>query len=152
MRGARGPGDPRLAFSILHFYFLHLSYNYPLKHVLHNKYKYNIDSIIQNAKMINKDPVKSWYAKNMDKNKDVWFVYIVKCYDGSLYTGITKDIEKRIIDHNNKKGSKYTRSRLPVLLVYHEKYESKSDASKRELLIKQLTKTQKLILINRGVE
>ena len=88
----------------------------------------------------------------MNKYKDTWFVYIVKCSDESLYTGITKDIKKRIIDHNNKKGAKYTRSRLPVLLVYQEKHDLKSEASRRELSIKQLTKTQKLILINTVVE
>ena len=84
----------------------------------------------------------------MIKNKDDWFVYILKCFDGSLYTGITKDVKKRIIDHNNKKGAKYTRSRLPVSLIYQEKYHSRSDAMKRELSIKQLTKTEKLSLIS----
>ena len=102
--------------------------------------------------MISKDLKKSWYEKNMNKYKDTWFVYIVKCSDGSLYTGITKNIQKRISAHNNKKGAKYTRSRLPVLLVYQEKYDLKSDALRKELSIKQLTKTQKLILINTVVE
>jgi len=77
-----------------------------------------------------------------------WYVYMVLCRDGSLYTGIAKDIEKRIKEHNSgRTGAKYTRSRRPVKLVYQEKVLSRSDASKREYIIKQMTATGKKALI-----
>lgn len=86
-----------------------------------------------------------------------WFVYIVQCHDGSLYTGITKNLERRIKEHNfGKAGAKYTRSRRPVHLVYHEKITSRSAAAKREYLIKQMPPTEKAQLIkaadNSGAE
>ncbi len=79
-----------------------------------------------------------------------WFVYIVRCADDSLYTGITKDVDRRIHEHNsdNKLGAKYTRARLPVVLVYQETCESRSVATKREIEIKQLSRTDKKILLN----
>ena len=77
-----------------------------------------------------------------------WYVYILKCADNSLYTGITVDKERRILEHNkSNKGAKYTRSRRPVTLVYFETYENRSSASKRESEIKKLTRSQKLMLI-----
>lgn len=82
-------------------------------------------------------------------NKD-WWVYIVRCSDGSLYTGITVDRDRRINEHNtSNKGAKYTRSRRPVHLVYSEKQENRSSASKREGVIKKLTRKDKLLLITR---
>lgn len=75
-----------------------------------------------------------------------WIVYMVRCSDNSLYTGITNNLEKRIIVHNKGKGSKYVKTRLPVILVYQEPSENRSSASKREYQIKQLTKAQKEIL------
>jgi len=79
-----------------------------------------------------------------------WRVYIVRCADDSLYTGITTDLERRIHEHNNAKtGAKYTRPRRPVSLVYHEVADSRSHASKREKEIKNLTQQQKLLLIAR---
>ncbi len=75
------------------------------------------------------------------------FVYILKCVDNSLYTGYTTDIVKRCLTHNKGKGAKYTRSRLPVKVVYSEEFESKTDAMKREYHIKQLTRQQKTKLI-----
>lgn len=77
-----------------------------------------------------------------------WYVYIVECSDASLYTGITTDVDKRIKKHNSGKGAKYTRSRLPVICRYIYQYENKSLASKEEWRIKQLTKEQKLDIIN----
>jgi len=78
-----------------------------------------------------------------------WYVYIVKCKDDTLYTGITVDIERRIIEHNtSNKGAKYTRSRRPVSLAYHETMNDRSDSSKRESAIKKLTRKNKLILIS----
>ena len=79
-----------------------------------------------------------------------YYVYIVKCSDSSLYCGYTNDIEKRIKTHNSGLGAKYTKSRLPVSLVYFEMAETKSDALKREAAIKKLTKKQKLVLISKG--
>jgi len=77
-----------------------------------------------------------------------YFVYIVECSDSTLYTGITKDIERRLDEHNNSdKGAKYTKVRRPVRLVYSEESEDRSSASKREYEIKKYTRTQKLELI-----
>ncbi|MBI6874081.1 GIY-YIG nuclease family protein [Clostridium aciditolerans] len=76
------------------------------------------------------------------------YVYILKCKDGSLYTGYTNNLERRIKTHNNGKGAKYTRCRLPVELVYYESYETKSDAMKREYCIKQMSREVKVKLIS----
>ena len=76
-----------------------------------------------------------------------WFVYILECKDKTLYTGITNDTQKRLQQHNNGKASKYTRVRLPVAMVYQEPALDRSQASKREWQIKQLTRKQKLALI-----
>ena len=75
------------------------------------------------------------------------YTYIVECADGSLYCGWTNDLEKRIADHNDGKGGKYTRSRLPVKLVYFEKFETKEEAMSREWHIKELSREEKLKLI-----
>jgi putative endonuclease len=76
-----------------------------------------------------------------------WQVYILCCGDDTLYTGITNDLEKRIHAHNEKRGARYTRSRLPVTLVYQEESTSRSAASQREISIKKLTRAQKMSLI-----
>lgn len=76
------------------------------------------------------------------------YVYILKCADKTLYTGWTVNLENRLKTHNKGKASKYTRARLPVELVYHETYNNKIDAQKREWQIKQLSKEQKLRLIS----
>lgn len=81
----------------------------------------------------------------------MYFIYIVKCRDETYYTGYTTDIERRLKAHNEGKGAKYTRCRLPVELVYWEQYEEKSQALKREYAIKQLTRKQKQQLIGRLV-
>lgn len=78
-----------------------------------------------------------------------YFVYILECSDESLYTGITKDISKRLEEHNSsEKGAKYTKARRPVKLVYKEPSLNRSTASKREYAIKKLTRLKKLQLIN----
>lgn len=79
-----------------------------------------------------------------------YYVYILKCSDNSLYTGITNDLEKRIKMHNAGKGAKYTRSRLPVEYCYFEKHNSKSDALKRECEIKKLSRKKKELLISKS--
>ena len=76
-----------------------------------------------------------------------WRVYILRCGDGSLYTGITSDLERRLKAHSSGRGAKYTRSHEPVELVYSEPALDKSSALKRELAIKGLTREQKLKLI-----
>lgn len=72
------------------------------------------------------------------------FVYIVRCSDNSLYTGYTNNIEARINKHNAGKGAKYTKIRRPVVLVYQEMYETKSEALRREYEIKTFTRQRKL--------
>lgn len=78
----------------------------------------------------------------------MYYVYMLQCRDGTLYTGITTDVARRAAVHNSGKGAKYTRSRLPVTVVYQEPQPDKSAALKRELAIKGLTRAQKLQLID----
>lgn len=75
------------------------------------------------------------------------YTYMVKCSDGTLYTGWTTDLEHRVKAHNDGEGAKYTRSRRPVELVYYEEYATKVEVMKREYSIKQLTRKQKEKLI-----
>lgn len=76
------------------------------------------------------------------------FTYILKCADGSFYTGWTTDLEKRVKAHNAGTGAKYTRARRPVELVYYEVFETRSEAMVREAQIKNLTREEKNKLIN----
>ncbi|MEK7632209.1 MAG: GIY-YIG nuclease family protein [Patescibacteria group bacterium] len=76
-----------------------------------------------------------------------WFVYMVRCGDGSLYTGIAIDVVKRIALHNAGKGAKYTRARLPVVLVWSAAMKSATDARKAEVDVKRLSKKEKEQLI-----
>ena len=78
----------------------------------------------------------------------MFYVYIIRCADGSFYCGYTNDVEKRFEKHKSGKGAKYTRSHLPLEIVYIEEFESKSDALKRECEIKSMTRSQKKKLIN----
>ena len=77
----------------------------------------------------------------------MWNVYILRCADSSLYTGIAKNVDERISLHNAGRGAKYTRSRLPVELVYRESVESRESALRREIEIKRLERGEKLKLI-----
>ncbi len=79
-----------------------------------------------------------------------FYVYLLRCADGTLYTGYTDDPVRRTKVHNAGKGAKYTRARLPVELVYQEACADKSDALRREYEIKQLTRVQKLKLIEQS--
>lgn len=79
--------------------------------------------------------------------KNNWFVYIVCCADNTYYTGITTNLEKRVLTHNQGVGAKYTKMRLPVKLLYSEVQKNRSSASIREAEIKKLTRKQKEILI-----
>ncbi|MFK8069039.1 MAG: GIY-YIG nuclease family protein [Gammaproteobacteria bacterium] len=87
----------------------------------------------------------------MNKNQN-WYVYIVRCCDQTLYTGITTDVKRRVDEHNgivnSHRAAKYTRNRQPVILAYLEAAESRSTALKREAAIKKLSKLQKELLID----
>jgi putative endonuclease len=75
-----------------------------------------------------------------------WQVYILQCDDGTLYTGITNDLTRRIAAHEQGLGAKYTRGRAPFTLFYQESFKNRSDATKRELAIKKLSRHDKLAL------
>ena len=77
-----------------------------------------------------------------------WFVYILECKDGSLYTGITNDVEKRFIEHKNGRGGKYTNSHRPIKIVFVENFKSKGEALKREYQIKSWPRKKKIKLIS----
>jgi putative endonuclease len=87
--------------------------------------------------------------KTKNNNVGPWWAYIVECVDGTYYTGITPDINKRIKKHNSGNGAKYTRFRKPVELLYYEKHKNRSWATKREIQIKKLTHNQKKELIDK---
>lgn len=78
-----------------------------------------------------------------------WWVYLIRCGDGSLYTGIAIDVDRRFEEHESQgpKGAKYTRGKLPLVLVYRREVGTRSEACKEELRIKSLTRRQKLVLI-----
>jgi putative endonuclease len=92
--------------------------------------------------------VKSFFMGTTPQNN--WLIYILVCRDGSLYCGITNNLEKRLKQHKGeiKGGAKYTHSHWPCKLVYEEKSVSRSDASKREAIIKKMSKVEKQTLIN----
>ena len=75
------------------------------------------------------------------------YTYILRCSDGTLYTGYSTDVKARVLKHNSGKGAKYTKARRPVELVYYEEYSSKSEALRREAAIKKLSRIQKEELI-----
>ena len=77
------------------------------------------------------------------------YTYVVKCNDGTLYTGWTNNLEKRMKDHNDGKGAKYTKARLPVELVYYETFDTKEEAMSREYGIKQLSRREKEELVGK---
>ena len=79
----------------------------------------------------------------------VWYLYILRCGDGSLYTGITDDVQRRFQAHCDGKGAKYTRGRGPLEIVYQEVCGTHSDALHRELAVKKMTRQQKLELIDK---
>ncbi|MBP9477770.1 MAG: GIY-YIG nuclease family protein [Sebaldella sp.] len=79
----------------------------------------------------------------------MYYAYILKCSDDTLYTGYTNNLENRLDTHNKGKGAKYTRVRIPVELVYYEEFEDKIEAQKREYAIKKLKRSEKLTLINK---
>ena len=78
-----------------------------------------------------------------------WVVYVVRCADGTLYTGITTDLERRLAEHNGERagGARYTRSRRPVALAHHERFATRAEAARREALIRRSTRKEKIDLI-----
>lgn len=82
----------------------------------------------------------------------MYHLYILKCFDNTLYTGITTDLKRRVIEHNSSQlGAKYTSFRRPLVLVYSKKFKNRSNASKEEARIKKLKKIQKLELIKNKI-
>lgn len=77
------------------------------------------------------------------------WVYILRCADGTLYTGWTNDLDRRVAAHNAGKGAKYTRSRLPVELIYSESLDTRAEAMSREWHIKHMTREEKMTLIDK---
>ena len=94
-----------------------------------------------------RDVLRRWTGM---KSAELWFVYILRCVDGSLYTGISTDVNRRLEQHNAGTASRYTRSRLPVVLVYEVEQATKGKALKRELEIKALSRKAKEALIHSG--
>ena len=86
----------------------------------------------------------------MEKNSSSWYVYIIECKDGKLYTGITNNLEGRIKQHNRGRGCRFTKYRSPVKLLYNEECISKAMALSREARIKSFTRAKKLELIGAG--
>lgn len=86
----------------------------------------------------------------MKQKQTNYTIYMLECRDGSIYTGITNDLTKRLIQHAKGKGAKYTRGRLPVQLRYTEQVDTKSEALRREIEIKKLPRSKKLCLIQEG--
>ena len=80
----------------------------------------------------------------------MYYVYLLRCRDGTLYTGSTNDLERRLAAHNAGKGAKYTRGRRPVTLVYWESCLDRSSALRREYAVKQMSRSQKLELVRRA--
>ncbi len=87
----------------------------------------------------------------MAASKKRWYAYILRCADGSLYSGVTTDLERRVREHNGEgpRGARYTRPRRPVSLAYSERFKTRSEAGKRESALKSLTRSSKLALIRR---
>ncbi len=81
-----------------------------------------------------------------------WTVYLLECSDGSLYAGVTNDVGRRVAEHNAGRGARYTRSRLPVTLVYRESAECRGDAQRREHAIRRLPRRAKLALVRSAGE
>lgn len=86
-------------------------------------------------------------AEKPEVSPETWYLYILQCGDGSFYTGITKDIERRLSEHSSGKGARYTRSRIPLTLVYQETCPNRSAALIRECSVKALPRKEKERLV-----
>ncbi len=76
------------------------------------------------------------------------YTYILECKDGTYYTGWTNNLDKRLKDHNDGKGAKYTKARIPVALIYYEEFQTKEEAMSREYAIKRMTRSEKSKLVS----
>jgi putative endonuclease len=85
----------------------------------------------------------------MSRSEETWFVYILRCADGTLYTGITKDVSRRLEQHQSGLGAKYTRGRTPLVLVYVEPIGSHGEALSREYAVKSMSLKRKQSLLER---
>ncbi len=94
------------------------------------------------------DRMQAKEAKKPRTKKEIWFLYILECNDGSFYTGITKDIDRRLKAHKDGRGASYTRMHRPVEFIYQEKLFSRTQALVREFAVKALTRKQKEKLVN----
>lgn len=94
--------------------------------------------------------MKEKEARGKKRRREKWFLYVLRCEDGTFYTGIAKDIEARIKKHNDGKGARYTRTRRPVELVYQETCKSRSDALVRECVVKAIGRKRKEALVLSG--
>jgi putative endonuclease len=88
------------------------------------------------------------YNPDIMDDRIIAWVYIVVCSDGTYYTGWTNDLARRVEAHNSGRGARYTRSRRPVKLVYHEGFATESEARRREAQIKKMTRTEKAVLVS----
>ena len=84
--------------------------------------------------------------------KKKWYFYVLWCKDNTMYTGVTTDVDRRLKEHNEKKGAKYTRSRIPVSILYSREMENRSTAQKLESAFKKLTRNNKLIKLTQMVD
>lgn len=96
------------------------------------------------------DQMQAREKRSRKKRSEKWFLYILKCKDLSLYTGITKDITKRFAMHSEGRAARYTRTRRPLEMVYQETCQSRTEALAREYLVKTLPRAKKLALIARN--
>lgn len=94
------------------------------------------------------DRMQAKETKKPRTKKEIWFLYILECDDGSFYTGITKDIDRRLKAHKDGRGASYTRMHRPVGFLYQEKLFSRTQALVREFAVKALTRKQKEKLVN----
>lgn len=99
------------------------------------------------VKMVRRMQENEKTARKNKKKREKWFLYILRCVDGSLYTGITNDLDRRVKMHGDGKGAKYTRSRRPVTIVYSENCKGRTAAMVRECAVKALPRSKKNELI-----
>lgn len=113
---------------------------------------------LQTSKAVYIDQVRAASADRLNCDSQLTagemmnYTYLLQCADGTLYCGWTNHLEKRVEAHNAGKGAKYTKSRRPVILVYYEEYETKSEALRREAAIKKLSRQEKLRMIRQFEE
>lgn len=109
-----------------------------------------LDSLAEKPEKVIARTETGEYSKRMKKGGSMNYTYMVRCRDGSLYTGWTTDVYRRVNEHNRGRGAKYTCSRRPVELVYYESFDTKEEAMRRECAIKRLSREEKEKLIRKS--